>query len=88
MLLRNHQGSSTLELDEAAKLITFEEYFPFGGTAVLASRSQTDVQRKTYRYTGKERDAATGLYYFGARYYAPWSGRWISADPAGRQRTG
>ncbi|MFK0731931.1 MAG: RHS repeat-associated core domain-containing protein [Gloeotrichia echinulata HAB0833] len=38
---------------------------------------------KHYRYSGKERDAATGLYYYGARYYAPWLGRWMSCDPAG-----
>ena len=30
---------------------------------------------------GKERDTETGLYYCGARYYAPWLGRWISCDP-------
>ncbi|MFJ2714382.1 RHS repeat-associated core domain-containing protein, partial [Pseudomonas sp. NPDC087346] len=34
------------------------------------------------RYSGKERDA-TGLYYYGFRYYAPWLGRWINPDPAG-----
>lgn len=34
------------------------------------------------RYSGKERDA-TGLYYYGYRYYQPWVGRWLSADPAG-----
>ncbi|WP_226857742.1 RHS repeat-associated core domain-containing protein, partial [Enterobacter cloacae complex sp. P31C] len=34
------------------------------------------------RYSGKERDA-TGLYHYGYRYYQPWSGRWLSADPAG-----
>jgi len=33
------------------------------------------------RYSGKERDA-TGLYYYGYRYYQPWAGRWLSADPA------
>jgi RHS repeat-associated protein len=38
---------------------------------------------KRYRYTGKERDEETGLYYHGARYYAPWLGRWTAADPAG-----
>ncbi|HFD6782143.1 TPA: RHS repeat-associated core domain-containing protein, partial [Pseudomonas aeruginosa] len=37
---------------------------------------------KTIRYSGKERDA-TGLYYYGYRYYQPWVGRWLSADPAG-----
>ena len=31
-------------------------------------------------YTGKERDAESGLDYFGARYYASNVGRWISAD--------
>ncbi|WP_437176852.1 RHS repeat-associated core domain-containing protein, partial [Pseudomonas putida] len=36
----------------------------------------------TVRYSGKERDA-TGLYYYGYRYYQPWAGRWLSADPAG-----
>jgi insecticidal toxin complex protein TccC len=25
----------------------------------------------------------SGLYYYGARYYAPWLQRWVSADPAG-----
>ncbi|MNF84521.1 hypothetical protein D3C81_1311110 [compost metagenome] len=34
------------------------------------------------RYSGKERDA-TGLYYYGFRYYAPWLQRWINPDPAG-----
>jgi len=33
----------------------------------------------------KERDDLTGLYYYGARYYAPWLGRWMSADPSGPQ---
>src|SRR5690606_12628888 len=32
-------------------------------------------------YTGKEKDEETGLYYHGARYYAPWLGRWTAADP-------
>lgn len=33
------------------------------------------------RYTGKERDAESGLDYFGARYYASTMGRWMSPDP-------
>jgi RHS repeat-associated protein len=32
---------------------------------------------------GKERDEESGLYYHGARYYAPWLARWVSCDPAG-----
>ena len=33
-----------------------------------------------YKYTGKEKDI-TGLYYFGARYYDPTIGRFITKDP-------
>jgi RHS repeat-associated protein len=36
-----------------------------------------------YRFTGKELDEETGLYYYGARYFNPRTSRWISADPAG-----
>jgi RHS repeat-associated protein len=32
--------------------------------------------------TGKELDAETGFYYYGARYLDPKTSRWISADPA------
>jgi len=39
--------------------------------------------KKRYRYSGKERDDETGLYYYGARYCAPWLGRWVSCDPIG-----
>ncbi|MGH3802861.1 MAG: RHS repeat-associated core domain-containing protein, partial [Pseudonocardiaceae bacterium] len=35
------------------------------------------------RYTGKDRVVEAGLYYQGARYYAPWLGRWTACDPAG-----
>ncbi|WP_353739733.1 RHS repeat-associated core domain-containing protein, partial [Yersinia rochesterensis] len=59
-----------------------EEYYPFGGTAVFASRNTVEAKYKTVRYSGKERDA-TGLYYYGLRYYLPWLGRWLSSDPAG-----
>jgi RHS repeat-associated protein len=41
------------------------------------------VSRKRYRYTGMERDEETGLQCHGVRYYAPWLGRWTSADPIG-----
>jgi len=35
-----------------------------------------------YRFTGKERDKETGLYYFGARYLDARTSRWLSVDPA------
>jgi RHS repeat-associated protein len=78
----NHLGSASLELDEAGQVISYEEYFPFGSTSYQSVRSQTETT-KNYRYTAKERDEENGFYYHGARYYAPWLGRWTSIDPSG-----
>jgi RHS repeat-associated protein len=72
-----------LELDENAAVISYEEYYPYGSTSYQTGRSSAEVSLKRYRYTGKERDEESGLYYHGARYYAPWLGRWVSMDLAG-----
>src|SRR5262249_7942491 len=45
--------------------------------------TRQEVPAKRYRYTGKERDEESGLYYHGTRYYAPWLGRWTASDPLG-----
>lgn len=80
--LDDHLGSCLMELDQQARLISHEGYYPFGATAWMATRSALEVSYKTVRYSGKEMDVS-GLYYYGARYYAPWLQRWVSADPAG-----
>ncbi|AZF01042.1 Putative insecticidal toxin complex [Pseudomonas orientalis] len=80
--LQDQQSSHGLELGEQAELLSQESYFPYGGTAWWASRNALQGSCKTRRYSGKERDAS-GLYYYGFRYYAPWLQRWISPDPAG-----
>jgi RHS repeat-associated protein len=77
----NHLGSANLETDEAGRLISYEEYCSYGSTSYQAVDSSIRAAGKRYRYTGKERDDETGLSYHGARYYAPWLGRWTSADP-------
>ncbi len=78
--LGNHLGSACLELDGAAQMISYEEYYPYGSSSYQAMRSQTETS-KQYRYTGMERDEETGLNYHGDRYYASWLMRWISVDP-------
>jgi len=80
--LNDHSGSSLMELDQQARLISHEGYYPFGATAWLVARSGLEIRYKTVRHSGREMDVS-GLYYYGARYYAPWLQRWISADPAG-----
>jgi RHS repeat-associated protein len=79
----NHLGSAVIETDGAANIISYEEYHPFGTSAYRVSKSGVDLSLKRYRFSGKEYDDETGFYYFGARYYAPWLGRWTSSDPAG-----
>jgi RHS repeat-associated protein len=81
--LDNHLGSACLELDGEGNVITYEEYHPYGTTAYHATNSSVEVSLKRYRYTGKEKDEETGLYYHGARYYACWLGRWCAFDPLG-----
>ena len=78
--LGNHLGSASLELDHQAQIISYEEYTPYGSSSYQAARSQMETAKR-YRYTGKERDEESGLNYHGARYYAPWLGRWTSIDP-------
>jgi RHS repeat-associated protein len=79
--LGNHLGSASLELDEAGRIVSYEEYFPYGSTSYQSVDASVKAAAKRYRYTGKERDEETGLNYHGARYCAPWLGRWTSADP-------
>jgi RHS repeat-associated protein len=74
-------GSACLELDANANIISYEEYHPFGTTSYRAGRSYAEVSQKRYKYCGKERDEETGLYYYGARYYAGWLCRFVSVDP-------
>ena len=43
---------------------------------------QTGTGNNRLKYTGREEDS-TGLYYYRARYYDPFIGRFISEDPLG-----
>jgi len=73
--LEDHLGTSSVELEGDGSLINREEYYPFGDTSFGA------FAKKRYRYVGKEKNGESGLYYYGARYYAPWMCRFVSVDP-------
>lgn len=72
----NHLGSASLELDDKANVISYEEYYPYGCTSYQAVDKSIKVAAKRYRYTGMERDEETGLNYHPSRNTAPWMGRW------------
>jgi RHS repeat-associated protein len=56
-----------------------------GGCSDDAPRSHVDAScvSNHYKFTGKEREAESGLDYFGARHYASTMGRFMSPDPSG-----
>ena len=79
-------GTARLVTDQGGNVVARHDYLPFGEEITapqLAGRdshwgvSGDSIQQK---FTGKERDAESGLDYFGARYYASSMGRWMSPD--------
>ena len=66
--------------DKTGKFYEQIKYFPYGETWInnKATREQTS---SPYKFTAKEYDEETGLYYYGARYYDAKLSRWISVDP-------
>jgi len=73
----DHLGSSAFVTDHEGKLKEHLEYFPFGETWIQEENSLEIA----FKFTAKELDSETGLYYFGARYYDPRTSVWQSADP-------
>ncbi len=73
----DHLGTPRLKLHvTTAASEARDDYYPFGqqvNTVVDAAHDR--------RFTGKERDAESGLDYFGARYYHSVAGRFLSVDP-------
>jgi RHS repeat-associated protein len=67
-------------VDTGANVVESYDYYPFGAE----QRSRVNAnQNAGLRFTGKELDKEShlGLYYFGARYYDPEVGRFLSVDP-------
>jgi RHS repeat-associated protein len=68
-------GSVRAVTDQTGTLQRWHNYFPFGEGDNPAAGADA------LRFTAKERDAESGLDYFGARYYAQRTGRFTSVDP-------
>ncbi|XZW07932.1 LysM peptidoglycan-binding domain-containing protein [Treponema denticola] len=56
------------------------EYTPYG--ELWIEETAPGIDKLPFRFTGKELDEETGLYYYGARYLDPKYSRWLSGDPA------
>jgi len=73
--LQDHLGSARVTTDAAGALEKQTDYSPYGGE-IWTSGTNTNH----YKFTGKERDAESGLDDFGDRYHASTLGRWMSPD--------
>ena len=76
----DHLGSAQLVTDPQGQEYERIEYTPYGESWVEMTHDGMDLI--PYRFTGKELDEETGLYYYGARYLDPRTSQWLSADPA------
>lgn len=77
----DHLGSASLISDYKGDEYQRIEYTPYGETWIERTDNK-GVDYLPYRFTSKELDEETGLYYYGARYLDPKYSTWISTDPA------
>ena len=74
-LLTDHLGSTNVTLAENGERATELLYYPYGAVRHNANNQVTDR-----RFTGQWREPASGLYFYGARWYDSGIGRFIQAD--------
>jgi RHS repeat-associated protein len=75
--IQDHLGSSRIVTNAGGSVPPLDDsdFYPFGGERSYASGSGNN-----YKFTGKERDAESGLDDFAARFYTSNYGRFLSAD--------
>jgi RHS repeat-associated protein len=83
--INDHLGTCRVVTDHQDQVIRAQDYFPFG----LTLRSLYNKKTR-FSYTGKELDTAGALnwFYFGARFYDPGIGRFLSVDPLAEEYWG
>ncbi len=73
----DHLGSTSYITDRDGNATQFVSYKPYG--EALVDEHNTSYEQP-WKFNGKELDAETGLYYYGARYYEPVLALWYGVD--------
>lgn len=73
--ISDYLNSAFIRLKDNGALYDKEEYYPYGDSSLKT------YGKKRYRFTGKEKDNESGLYYMNARYYISWCCKFTSVDP-------
>jgi RHS repeat-associated protein len=76
----DHLTGTNVDTDESGAILEVLDYYPYGNVRL---DEQSGSYENPYKYTGKELDEETDLYYYGARYYNANIGRFVSQDPWG-----
>ncbi len=80
----DHLHSTAMFVDQSGSVLDDNDFYPWGGLVPGVGKT---TSTNTVKFTGKYRDSETQLDYFGARYYANISGRWMSPDWAAKPTT-
>src|SRR5690625_1118946 len=75
----DHLGSSSFITNTTGEISQHFEYLPFGETLV---EEHLNSYNSPFKFNGKEYDAETGNYYYGARYLNPKWSTFLTPDPA------
>ena len=70
-------GSTRIVTDDTGNIVYAAAHDPYGGV----QQTWVNVFNPELKFSGKEQDAESALYYFGARYYDPALYRFLSPDP-------
>lgn len=74
-------GNVRAVTDQAGNIVERHDFLPFGEEWCGTAPCSNVTPGQSRRFTGKERDAETGLDYFGARYYGASVSRFTTVDP-------
>jgi RHS repeat-associated protein len=74
-VLKDHLGSVSVVTDNTGAVVGEDRFYPFGETRFTTGTMQTDKL-----FTCQREITGLGIYYYGARFYSPKLGRFISAD--------
>lgn len=74
-MLKDHLGSANVITDGSGATVGEARYYPYGETRLTTGSMYTDQL-----FTGQREMAGLGIYHYGARFYSPKLGRFLSAD--------
>ena len=75
-------GNVTAIINQSTNLVAQYRYDPFGN---LVSQTGPLAEGNLYRFSSKEFHQASGLYYYGYRFYDQNLQRWLNRDPIGEK---